>query len=164
MQERRSQISAFARFLGSFDSRLLQHPNPELENNIGREADIASRRRASHHHRDPVRAINDNHAGQRGPQEGQPAPRHSQGLSGPSGFRRAFRSSSGSRKKPLFSRTSDVFNRAKKRLDIKSCGPDAPTLASSLRRHVGPTGRTAPYPPTTVANKPGHRGEREGSR
>jgi hypothetical protein len=23
----------------------------------------------------------------------------------------------------------------------KSCGPDAPTLASSLRRHVGPTGR-----------------------
>jgi hypothetical protein len=32
----------------------------------------------------------------------------------------------------------------------KSCGPDAPTLASSRRRQ-----------PTTVANKPGHRGEHE---
>src|SRR5258706_6006749 len=26
----------------------------------------------------------------------------------------------------------------------KSCGPDAPTLASSLRRHVGPTGLRQP--------------------
>ena len=33
----------------------------------------------------------------------------------------------------------------------KACGPDAPTLASSLRRH----------PQATVANKPGHRGEHE---
>jgi len=36
----------------------------------------------------------------------------------------------------------------------KSCGPDAPTLASSWRSN----------PPMTVANKPGHRGEREGNR
>src|ERR1700731_2229728 len=33
----------------------------------------------------------------------------------------------------------------------KSCGRDAPTLASSWRK---------PFPPMTVANKPGHRGER----
>jgi len=33
----------------------------------------------------------------------------------------------------------------------KSCGPDAPTLASSVRSN----------PQATVANKPGHRGERE---
>jgi hypothetical protein len=37
----------------------------------------------------------------------------------------------------------------------KSCGPDAPTLASSWRKA---------FPPATVANKPGHRGEREISR
>jgi len=48
----------------------------------------------------------------------------------------------------------------------KSCGPDAPTLASSFcggeRR---PTGRTSPpIRKATVARKPGHRGEREGSR
>jgi hypothetical protein len=36
----------------------------------------------------------------------------------------------------------------------KSCGPDAPTLVS----------RSWSDPRTTVANKPGHRGEREGSR
>src|SRR5258708_15855973 len=36
----------------------------------------------------------------------------------------------------------------------KSCGPDAPTLASSWRS----------YPLTTVARKPGHRGEHEVSR
>ena len=36
----------------------------------------------------------------------------------------------------------------------KSCGPDAPTLASSWRN----------YPLTTVAKKPGHRGEHEGNR
>ena len=36
----------------------------------------------------------------------------------------------------------------------KSCGPDAPTLASSWRDD----------PSTTVARKPGHRGEREGNR
>jgi hypothetical protein len=33
----------------------------------------------------------------------------------------------------------------------KSCGPDAPTLASSWRSNLQ----------ATVANKPGHRGERE---
>ena len=38
----------------------------------------------------------------------------------------------------------------------KSCGPDAPTLASSF---VGNYFREA-----TVAIKPGHRGEREGTR
>ena len=37
----------------------------------------------------------------------------------------------------------------------KSCGPDAPTLASSLAESI----REA-----TVARKPGHRGEREGNR
>jgi hypothetical protein len=36
----------------------------------------------------------------------------------------------------------------------KSCGPDAPTLASSSRSD----------PQTTVARKPGHRGELEGNR
>src|SRR5207247_8456927 len=36
----------------------------------------------------------------------------------------------------------------------KSCGSDAPTLASSLREEAQ----------MTVANKPGHRGEREGNR
>ena len=35
----------------------------------------------------------------------------------------------------------------------KSCGPDAPTLASSSRE--------ANFLRATVANKPGHRGERE---
>jgi hypothetical protein len=38
----------------------------------------------------------------------------------------------------------------------KSCGPDAPTLASSSRE--------ASFLGATVANKPGHRGEREISR
>jgi hypothetical protein len=33
----------------------------------------------------------------------------------------------------------------------KSCGPDAPTLASSWRKA---------FPPAMVANKPGHQGER----
>jgi hypothetical protein len=37
---------------------------------------------------------------------------------------------------------------------VKSCGPDAPTLASSWRD----------FPLTTVARKPGHRGEPEVSR
>src|SRR5258706_2112833 len=47
----------------------------------------------------------------------------------------------------------------------KSCGPDAPTLASSSRRHVGPTGRRQNLNPrTTVAREPGHRGEHEISR
>jgi hypothetical protein len=54
---------------------------------------------------------------------------------------------------PLISSTSDVFNRPKKRLDIKSCGPDAPMLASSLRIHSQ----------ATVANKP-VTGEHEVSR
>jgi hypothetical protein len=37
----------------------------------------------------------------------------------------------------------------------KSCGPDAPTLASSWWKTI---------PLMTVANKPGHRGEYEGNR
>ena len=36
----------------------------------------------------------------------------------------------------------------------KSCGSDAPTLASSWRKK---------FPQATVANKPGHRGEHEGN-
>ena len=47
-----------------------------------------------------------------------------------------------------FARTSGVLRTA------KSYGPDAPTLASSLRQH----------PQATVAKKPGHRGECEVSR
>ncbi len=44
----------------------------------------------------------------------------------------------------------------------KSCGPDAPTLASSSRSCVGPTGlRQNLNPLTTVAKEPGHRGERD---
>jgi hypothetical protein len=47
----------------------------------------------------------------------------------------------------------------------KSCGPDAPTLASSSRRLVGPTGfRQNLNPWTTVAKEPGHRGELDISR
>src|SRR5882672_6142382 len=43
----------------------------------------------------------------------------------------------------------------------KSCGPDAPMLASSSRRQVGPTGRGQNLNPwTTVAKQPGHRGAR----
>src|SRR5450432_3702194 len=43
----------------------------------------------------------------------------------------------------------------------KSCGPDAPTLASSSRRLSRPyRARTKPYPLTTVAKEPGHRGAR----
>ena len=43
----------------------------------------------------------------------------------------------------------------------KSCGPDAPTLASSLRSGVGPTGlRQNLIRETTVAKEPGHRGAR----
>jgi hypothetical protein len=37
----------------------------------------------------------------------------------------------------------------------KSCGPDTPTLVSSSRKND---------PRMTVARKPGHRGEHEGSR
>jgi hypothetical protein len=40
-----------------------------------------------------------------------------------------FSASGRSRRKPLFSGISAVFNRPKKQLDIKSCGPGAPTLA-----------------------------------
>jgi hypothetical protein len=39
---------------------------------------------------------------------------------------------------------------------VKSCGPDAPTLASSSQAEH-PLG-------ATVANQPGHRGEHEGTR
>jgi hypothetical protein len=45
------------------------------------------------------------------------------------------------------SATNDVDPRT-----AKSCGPDAPTLASSSRKTL---------PRATVANKPGHRGERD---
>jgi transposase len=44
----------------------------------------------------------------------------------------------------------------------KSCGPDAPTLASSSRSCVGPTGlRQNLNPLMTVAREPGHRGEHD---
>jgi hypothetical protein len=44
----------------------------------------------------------------------------------------------------------------------KSCGPDAPTLASSSRSCVGPTGlRQNLNPLMTVAKEPGHRGEHD---
>jgi hypothetical protein len=44
---------------------------------------------------------------------------------------------------------------ARRMRTAKSCGPDAPTLASSFAEAT---------PQATVAKKPGHRGEREGSR
>jgi hypothetical protein len=51
------------------------------------------------------------------------------------------------------------------RWTAKSCGPDAPTLASSWRKAMSAlTGPTRRYPLATVTNKPGHRGEREGNR
>src|SRR6266481_6564391 len=47
----------------------------------------------------------------------------------------------------------------------KSCGPDAPTLASSSRSCVGPTGfRQNLALRMTVAKEPGHRGEHDISR
>jgi hypothetical protein len=47
----------------------------------------------------------------------------------------------------------------------KSCGPDVPTLASSTRSCVGPTGlRQNDIRETTVAKEPGHRGEHDISR
>src|SRR6266849_9598421 len=47
----------------------------------------------------------------------------------------------------------------------KSCGPDTPTLVSSSRSCVGPTGlRQNLNPQMTVAKEPGHRGEHEISR
>jgi hypothetical protein len=42
----------------------------------------------------------------------------------------------------------------------KSCGPDAPTLASSSRRFVGPTGRRQTIFADDGAKEPGHRGAR----
>jgi hypothetical protein len=48
-----------------------------------------------------------------------------------------------------------AFDEWRIRRTAKSCGPDAPTLASSLVEAI----REA-----TVANKPGHRGEYEGNR
>ncbi len=47
----------------------------------------------------------------------------------------------------------------------KSCGPDTPTLESSLRSCVGPTGlRQNNIREATVAKEPGHRGEHDISR
>src|SRR5258708_23854150 len=47
----------------------------------------------------------------------------------------------------------------------KSCGPDAPTLASSSRRLVGPTGQGQHLTPrTTVGKELGHRGAHDISR
>ena len=47
----------------------------------------------------------------------------------------------------------------------KSCGPDAPTLASSSRMfESAQPGLDKTYPLTTVAKEPGHRGELEGNR
>jgi hypothetical protein len=48
-----------------------------------------------------------------------------------------------------------AFDEQRLRWTAKSCGPDAPTLASSWRKIT---------PLMTVANKPGHRGEHEGNR
>jgi len=47
-----------------------------------------------------------------------------------------------------------AFDEWRVRRTAKSCGPDAPTLVSSWRSNSL----------TTVANKPGHRGEHEGNR
>src|ERR1700731_965255 len=47
-----------------------------------------------------------------------------------------------------------AFDEQRRMRTVKSCGPDAPTLASSGRSN----------PPMTVTKKPGHRGEYEISR
>ncbi len=47
----------------------------------------------------------------------------------------------------------------------KSCGPDAPTLASSFAEAESALpGLDKPYPQATVAKEPGHRGEHEVNR
>src|SRR5450432_2346667 len=46
----------------------------------------------------------------------------------------------------------------------KSCGPDAPTLASSLRSGLGPTGRRQTIFAGDGGKQPGHRGEYDISR
>src|SRR5436305_9875346 len=43
-----------------------------------------------------------------------------------------------------------AIDERRSRRTAKSCGPDTPTLVSSRRKL---------FPPATVANKPGHRGE-----
>jgi hypothetical protein len=71
----------------------------------------------------------------------------------PSSLRGAFRDRHGRWERDAM----DAGGAADERADLrtaKSCGPDAPTLASSRRSN----------PPATVANKPGHRGEPEGNR
>jgi hypothetical protein len=66
-----------------------------------------------------------------------------------------------------FRLVSDVRHADEGRLQrtAKSCGPDAPTLASSQRMLCRPNrARTKRYPLMTVAKEPGHRGERDISR
>ena len=46
----------------------------------------------------------------------------------------------------------------------KSCGPDAPTLASSLRSRVGPTGLRQNISAGDGGKEPGRQGEHEGNR
>src|SRR5712675_458782 len=45
----------------------------------------------------------------------------------------------------------------------KSCGPDAPTLASSLRSRVGPTGLRQNISAGDGGKEPGRQGEHEGN-
>jgi len=47
-----------------------------------------------------------------------------------------------------------AFDERRSMRTAKSCGPDASTLASSLRK----------YPQAMVTRKPDHQGEREGNR
>src|SRR5229473_3591521 len=66
----------------------------------------------------------------------------------------------------FFESVSDQQHADERRLQrtAKSCGPDAPTLASSSRRLSRPyRARTKPNLLTTVAKEPGHRGEHEGN-
>ena len=73
----------------------------------------------------------------------------------------------GDRRAGSYGPVSDQQHADERRLQrtAKSCGPDAPTLASSLRMFCRPyRARTRHIPLTTVANKPGHRGEHEGTR
>jgi hypothetical protein len=56
---------------------------------------------------------------------------------------------------PVFSVTSAFFNRPKKRLDIKPCGPDAAMVGVKLAEEI---------PPAMVTTKPDHQGEHEGNR
>src|SRR6266850_2824775 len=82
-----------------------------------------------------------------------PHPNQRFSLAHPVPHRGAFRDRHGRRERDAMDADGAADESAGLRT-AKSCGPDAPTLASSWRN----------YPLTTVAKKPGHRGEHEANR